>query len=66
MSVGSKSRYGLRENFIKSKEEWAHSGRVLTVEKITGERKRLPPGQRLVSDWPVLDLGVTPKITKAK
>ena len=39
---------------------------LLTGEKITGERKRLPPGQRLVRDWAVLNLGVTPKITKAK
>jgi DMSO/TMAO reductase YedYZ molybdopterin-dependent catalytic subunit len=25
-------------------------------------RKRLPPGQRLVEKWPVLDLGITPKL----
>ena len=28
-----------------------------------GNNRRLPPGQRLVQSWPVLDLGVQPKIT---
>ncbi len=66
MSVGSKSSSGLRQKLIESKKERARSACLLTGEKITGERKRLPPGQRLVCEWPVLDLGVTPKITKEK
>ena len=66
MSVGSKSSSGLRQKLIESKKERARSARLLTGEKITGERKRPPPGQRLVREWPVLDLGVTPKITKEK
>jgi DMSO/TMAO reductase YedYZ molybdopterin-dependent catalytic subunit len=66
LSVGSKSSSGLRQKLIESKKERARSARLLTGEKITGERKRLPPGQRLVREWPVLDLGVTPKITKEK
>ena len=66
MSVGSKSSSGLRQKLIESKKERARSSRLLTEEKLTRERKRLPPGQRLVREWPVLDLGVTPKITKEK
>ena len=66
MSVDTISRSAAKQKLIKSKKEWARSSRLLTGEKITGERKRLPPGRRLVRDWPVLDLGVTPKITKAK
>ena len=66
MSVGSKFSSGLRQKLIESKKEQARSARLFSGEKITGERKRLPPGQRLVREWPVLDLGVTPKITKEK
>ncbi|MDE2582404.1 MAG: sulfite oxidase-like oxidoreductase [Rhodospirillales bacterium] len=29
-------------------------------------RRRLPPGQTLVQDWPVLDLGAQPDVTAAK
>lgn len=66
MSVDTKFGSVAKQKLIKSKKEWARSGRLFSGEKITGERKRLPPGQRIVRDWAVLDLGVTPKITKAK
>lgn len=49
------------EKLIVSKQSWAREGRLLTGEAGDRTRDRLPPGQRLVKDWPVLDLGVTPK-----
>jgi DMSO/TMAO reductase YedYZ molybdopterin-dependent catalytic subunit len=50
-----------RDKLIAKKEEWAREGRLLTGAHADPERARLPPGQRLVKDWPVLDLGVTPR-----
>lgn len=52
---------GMKEAYIAAKERWAR--------KMAGERQqtkpsddRLPPGQRLVTNWPVLDLGVKPEL----
>ncbi len=50
-----------RDKLIVRKQEWAREGRLLTGTEGDPVRDRLPPGQRLVKDWPVLDLGVTPK-----
>ncbi|MPY71447.1 MAG: molybdopterin-dependent oxidoreductase [Alphaproteobacteria bacterium] len=50
-----------REKLIRAKEQWARDGRLLTGRPGDPARDRLPPGQRLVTDWPVLDLGVTPR-----
>jgi DMSO/TMAO reductase YedYZ molybdopterin-dependent catalytic subunit len=44
----------------RTKKAWAAAGKFLTG--MTGE-DRLPPGQHLVKDWPVLDLGVVPNVT---
>jgi DMSO/TMAO reductase YedYZ molybdopterin-dependent catalytic subunit len=55
----------LREKLIARKEEWARDGRLLTGE-VADASVRLPPGQLLVSDWPVLDLGIQPDITPAR
>lgn len=49
----------VREKLVRSKEQWARDGRLLTG---TTGRERLPPGQRLVQDFPVLDLGVQPEV----
>jgi len=57
---------GPREKLVETKQEWARSGRLLTGKDGDPNRDRLPPGQRLVKDWPVLDLGVTPKIDLEK
>jgi len=46
-----------------SKQRWAGEGRFLTGHMARPEAERLPPGQHLVRDWPVLDLGVHPRIT---
>jgi len=50
-----------REKLIASKQVWACEGRLLTGRQGDPERDRLPPGQRLVKDWPVLDLGALPE-----
>jgi DMSO/TMAO reductase YedYZ molybdopterin-dependent catalytic subunit len=49
-----------------TKQRWAEQGRFLTGHTAQPERDRLPPGQHLVRDWPVLDLGVHPKIDPAR
>ncbi|WP_207536642.1 sulfite oxidase-like oxidoreductase [Sabulicella rubraurantiaca] len=49
----------VREKLLRSKEQWAREGRLLTG---TTGADRLPPGQRLVTDFPVLDLGVQPDV----
>lgn len=55
-----------REKLIARKEDWAREGRLLTGTTADPERDRLPPGQQLVKDWPVLDLGITPTVTPQK
>jgi DMSO/TMAO reductase YedYZ molybdopterin-dependent catalytic subunit len=52
-----------RDKLISTKERWAREGRLLVAEP--GERRRLPPGQHLVRDWPVLDLGNQPNLRPA-
>ena len=49
----------VREKLVRSKEQWARDGRLLTGAP---GAERLPPGQRLVTDFPVLDLGVQPEV----
>ncbi|HWA81244.1 MAG TPA: sulfite oxidase-like oxidoreductase [Acetobacteraceae bacterium] len=51
----------IKEKLIERKQEWAREGRLLTGTWVSPEQ-RLPPGQRLVRDWPVLDLGVQPNV----
>jgi len=51
---------------IASKQAWARDGRLLTGTTADPARDRLPPGQRLVRDWPVLDLGIQPDVTPQK
>ena len=48
-----------------TKLRWAAEGRALTGRVSRPEADRLPPGQHLVKEWPVLDLGVHPKIDPA-
>jgi DMSO/TMAO reductase YedYZ molybdopterin-dependent catalytic subunit len=49
---------GIKKKLVASKERWAREGRLLTGKSGTD---RLPPGQRQVTDWPILDLGIRPK-----
>ena len=46
----------------KSKRRWAAEGKFLTGKIARAEDERLPPGQHLVKNWPVLDLGQQPQI----
>lgn len=58
----------IKEKLIAAKRKWGREGRLLTHEQSTPgsqstpDERRLPPGQREVRDWPVLDLGVKPRI----
>jgi DMSO/TMAO reductase YedYZ molybdopterin-dependent catalytic subunit len=52
----------IKDKLIRSKEEWAKEGRLLTGRPDVGHVNRLPPGQKEVKNWPVLDLGVQPNI----
>jgi DMSO/TMAO reductase YedYZ molybdopterin-dependent catalytic subunit len=56
----------LNDKLIATKQKWAREGRLLTGTTAEPERDRLPPGQRLVRDWPVLDLGAEPNVTPQK
>lgn len=51
-----------RDKLIRRKQEWAAEGRLLTGRRSRPEVERLPPGQRAVKNWPVLDLGAQPDI----
>jgi DMSO/TMAO reductase YedYZ molybdopterin-dependent catalytic subunit len=46
----------------RTKQTWARQGRFLTGKTSRPEEQRLPPGQHLTRDWPVLDLGIVPKV----
>jgi DMSO/TMAO reductase YedYZ molybdopterin-dependent catalytic subunit len=46
-----------------SKRRWAAEGKFLTGRISRPEAERLPPGQHLVKNWPVLDLGQQPEVS---
>ena len=50
----------------RSKRRWADEGKFLTGRGGQSETERLPPGQHLVRDWPVLDLGKQPVIARER
>ena len=50
----------------RSKERWAREGKFLTGKISRPEEQRLPPGQHLTKDWPTLDLGLTPNISRER
>jgi DMSO/TMAO reductase YedYZ molybdopterin-dependent catalytic subunit len=52
----------IKEKLIRSKEKWARDGRLLTGMPDEAHKNRLPPGQREVKNWPVLDLGAQPDV----
>jgi DMSO/TMAO reductase YedYZ molybdopterin-dependent catalytic subunit len=52
----------IKDKLIRSKQEWAKEGRLLTGARDERRINRLPPGQKEVKNWPVLDLGVQPNI----
>jgi DMSO/TMAO reductase YedYZ molybdopterin-dependent catalytic subunit len=53
----------IKEKLIGAKQEWAKEGRLLTGT-VAPPEQRLPPGQKLVKDWPVLDLGIQPEVKR--
>jgi DMSO/TMAO reductase YedYZ molybdopterin-dependent catalytic subunit len=55
---------GLKDKLVAVKQAWAQAGRLLTGRTDPARAERLPPGQRLVTNWPVLDLGVQPAVAK--
>jgi len=66
MSQDDKEKPGLlgqiKDKLVRSKQEWAKEGRLLTGRPDFGHVNRLPPGQKEVKNWPVLDLGVQPDL----
>ena len=50
----------------RSKRAWAESGKFLTGRHARPEEQRLPPGQHLVKDWPILDLGRQPDVARER
>jgi DMSO/TMAO reductase YedYZ molybdopterin-dependent catalytic subunit len=50
----------------RSKERWAREGKFLTGKISRPQDQRLPPGQHLTKDWPTLDLGLTPNISRER
>jgi DMSO/TMAO reductase YedYZ molybdopterin-dependent catalytic subunit len=50
----------------RTKEKWARESRFLTGRITRPEDQRLPPGQHLTKDWPVLDLGVVPPVSRER
>lgn len=54
---------GIRQKLIDAKRRWARQGRLLTGAPDPAHRRRLPPGQHVVTDWPVLDLGAVPNLS---
>ncbi|MFM2129506.1 MAG: hypothetical protein RL477_1052 [Pseudomonadota bacterium] len=53
----------MKDKLIAAREKTARERRLQSGESPAAQgRDRLPPGQRLVDKWPVLDLGLTPKL----
>jgi DMSO/TMAO reductase YedYZ molybdopterin-dependent catalytic subunit len=52
----------IKAKLVRTKEDWAKEGRLLTGRPDFGHVSRLPPGQKEVKTWPVLDLGVQPDV----
>ena len=55
----------MKDSHIKAKERWAEKWRANPRQPIRSA-DRLPPGQKLVHSFPVLDLGVHPDIPLRK
>ncbi|SFR82243.1 sulfite oxidase-like oxidoreductase [Sphingomonas jatrophae] len=47
----------------RTKQKWAQEGRFLAQAPVRAAGERLPPGQHLVKNWPVLDLGRQPDVS---
>ncbi len=56
----------VKRKLIETKQKWAGEGRLLTGRTGDPNAERLPPGQREVKNWPVLDLGIQPNVPAAR
>lgn len=58
----------IKDKLVAAKEKTARDRRLQSAGTAPADnaRNRLPPGQRLVDKWPVLDLGVTPRLDLAE
>jgi DMSO/TMAO reductase YedYZ molybdopterin-dependent catalytic subunit len=63
MSDGEGLLGRVKQKLVESKQKWAREGRLLTGETSEPQLERLPPGQREVKNWPVLDLGIHPTVS---
>lgn len=52
----------IKQKLVDTKRKWADEGRLLTGAA-ADLAVRLPPGQREVTTWPVLDIGIQPPVT---
>lgn len=52
----------VKDKLIRAKQQWAQTGRLLTGRRDLARASRLPPGQKEVKNWPVLDLGAQPEV----
>lgn len=53
----------MKDNFIRAKQKWAEKQKAAgVVPRAAPTADRLPPGQRLTKDFPVLDLGIQPEV----
>ncbi len=52
----------IKQKLVDTKRKWADEGRLLTGAT-ADPAVRLPPGQREVTTWPVLDIGIQPPVT---
>jgi DMSO/TMAO reductase YedYZ molybdopterin-dependent catalytic subunit len=52
----------IKRKLVDTKRRWADEGRLLTGTAADAG-VRLPPGQREVKNWPVLDLGIQPPVS---
>lgn len=50
----------------RTKQRWAREGKFITGKIARPSEQRLPPGQHLTRDWPVLDLGLSPEISRER
>ena len=55
----------IKHKLIETKQKWARDGRLLTGAPDVAHAQRLPPGQKEVKNWPVLDLGLQPDVEAA-
>ena len=50
----------------RSKQRWVDEAKFLTGQVSRPGDERLPPGQHLVKNWPVLDLGRQPDVSRER